>query len=535
MKKKLLNIVTAVTMLLLTQSLSSTVPSLGTAADFVLFSTNGGIINVSSTLLTGNVGTDNGPIGGFGNVNGGMHNADLITAAAAGDLLIAYNLLNAAIPTFFPAPLLGNGQTLTAGIYSIDESASLNNVLYLDGQGNANAEFIIKINGAFSTATLSEVVLLNNAMACNVFWKIEGLVEMAAGTKMKGNIIVNNAAITMLSGVILEGRALSTTGALSVDGITAFTPIGCGSPVLNGPIAPDLKTTSCYALFTGNGGLTNSGISFVTGDVGTNVGLTTGFQELNVSGFIHPIPDAATAIAASDLIDVQTYLNTLPADIELLYPAQFGNELELTPHTYLLNAATILTGTIYLNALGNADAVFVIKITGALSTGTYAKVLLTNGAQAKNVYWKISGAAEINDYSEFKGVMVVDNGAIDIKSETVFLGRAMTTSGALNTIASTITMQSPCIDLTTSLNNPINKKFATIHVNNSAKTLEIQLINNQYNNNTQISIYNTTGQLLVSKQITQSNTTINTNFSNGIYFYQLSSKNNYQKGKFIVK
>jgi hypothetical protein len=464
-----------------------------------------------------------------------MHNADGVTASAAGDLLTAYNLLNAAIPTFFPAPLLGNGQTLTPGIYSIGESASLNNVLYLDGQGNANAEFIIKINGALSTAALSEVILLNNAKACNVFWKVEGLIEMASGTKMKGNMIANNAAIVMNSGVQLEGRALSTTGAISVDGISAFTPIGCGSPALTGPMAPDLKTTSCFAVFTANGGLTNSGVSFVTGDVGTNVGLTTGFQELNVTGFIHPIPDVKTAVAAADLIDVHTYLNTLPADIELLYPAQFGNNLELTPHTYLLNAATIFTGTVYLNALGNADAVFVIKITGALSTSTYAKVILTNGAQAKNVYWKISGAAEINDYSEFKGVMVVDNGAIDIKSGTVFLGRALSTSGAINTAASTITMQSPCVNPSSLLNNPTNGKFATVLANNKTQTLEIQLMENQTASNTQIMIYNTTGQLLMSKPITQSFTSINTNFTTGIYFYKLSSDNSFQKGKFIVK
>lgn len=534
MKNKLLYIVTMVTMLLVTQLGFSANPSLGTAADFVLFSTNGGLLNVGNTLLTGNVGTNNGSIGGFGNVNGGMHNADGVTASAAGDLLTAYNLLNSATPTFFPAPLLGNGQTLNAGIYSIAESASLNNILYLDGQGNANAEFIIKINGAFSTAALSQVVLLNNAKACNVFWKIEGLVDMASGTKMKGNVIANNAAIIMNSGVELEGRALSTTGAVSVDGILAFTPIGCGSPELTGPMAPDLKTTSCYALFTSNGGLTNSGVSFITGDIGTNVGLTTGFQELNVTGNIHPIPDVSTAVANADLIEVQTYLNALTHNIELLYPAQFGNNLELTPHTYLLNAATVLTGTVYLNALGNADAVFVIKITGALSTSTYAKVILTNGAQAKNVYWKISGAAEINDYSEFKGVMVVNNGAITIKTGTVFLGRALTTSGALNTEASTITMQSPCVNPATDMVNPTNK-LATIQANHSGQELEIQLFENLNSNAKQLYLYNSVGRLMVSKSITESKTIISTNFPTGIYFYNLTSKDSSQKGKFIVK
>jgi len=530
MKMILLTIAAVVTMLIVPLASFSQAPDLGTAGNFVLFSTNGGITNVGSTILTGNVGTNNGSIGGFGNVNGVMQNANGATASAAGDLLIAYNMLNASIPGFFPAPLLGNGQVLTAGVYSIGESASLNNVLYLDAQGNANAEFVIKINGAFSTAALSEVVLQNNAQACNVFWKVEGLVAMAAGTKMKGNVIANNAAIVMNSGVQLEGRALSTTGAVSADGINGFIPTGCGSALLTGPTAPDLKSISCYALFTANGELTNSGVSYIKGDVGTNTGLTTGFQELNVDGFIHPIPDVSTAAAAADLIVIQTYLNNLTHDIELLYPAQFGNDLELTPHTYLMNSAAILTGTVYLNAQGNANAVFVIKITGALSTSTYAKLILTNGAQAKNVYWKITGAAEINDYSEFKGVIVVNNGAISIKSGTELLGRALTTSGALNTEASTITMQTPCINPTTALNDISATNFALIH--HTGQELQIQLSENQA---TQLYVYNSAGKMMISTVLSQSSTTLNTRFPAGVYFYRLSSEDGSQKGKFIVK
>ena len=44
-----------------------------------------------------------------------------------------------------------------------------------------------------------------------------------------------------------------------------------------------------------------------------------------------------------------------------------------------MNAATTFTDTVYLNAMGNANAVFVIKIYGALTTSTYSKVLLING------------------------------------------------------------------------------------------------------------------------------------------------------------
>ena len=55
------------------------------------------------------------------------------------------------------------------------------------------------------------------------------------------------------------------------------------------------------------------------------------------------------------------YLNNLTEDIELLYPARFGRNLVLTPHTYIMKAAAVFTDSLYLNAQGNPDAVFVIK------------------------------------------------------------------------------------------------------------------------------------------------------------------------------
>ncbi|HZG01338.1 MAG TPA: ice-binding family protein, partial [Chitinophagales bacterium] len=294
----------------------------------------------------------------------------------------------------------------------------------------------------------AKVKLINEAKACNVYWVVEGLVSMGSGTSMKGNIIANNAAITMNAGDTLEGRALSTNGAVTANNVLAYTPTGCGSPYLTGPAAPALGSTGCFALFSASGPVANTGITFLQGDVGTNSGLTTGFDSINVSGTIHLVPDTTTAHAAADLAVLYSYLNTLPHEIELLYPAQFGQNLVLTPHTYLLNAATALTDTLYLNAEGNADAVFVIKINGALSTSTFCRVVLTNGAQSKNVFWKVDGAVSISDFSVFRGTVVANNGALGpIGTGVVLDGRAFATTGAVTVTAITTTMAPVCATL----------------------------------------------------------------------------------------
>jgi len=538
MKTKLLITFTAAFLLLMPNVTFGQTINLGTAADFVLFSTNGSVSNTGISQLTGNVGTNNGSSTGFGNVNGVMHDQDGTSSQCASDLLIAYGQLNTATPTFFPAPLLGNGTTLNPGVYSITGASTLNLGLTLDAKGDENAKFIFQIQGPFSTEANSKIHLINGAKACNVFWKVEGLVSMATGTFMRGTVIANNAAIKMSTNDTIEGRVLTTAGAITVDGVLAYTPIGCGSPVLTGPAAPNLLTTECYALFSSNGSVSNTGISTILGDVGTQVGSTTGFDALLVNGDIHPIPDGSTAQSAADLLTVYNYLNTVTDDIELLYPAQFGHNLVLTPHTYIMKAAAALTDSLYLNALGNADAVFLIKINGALTTSTHSKVILINGAQAKNVFWKIEGAVTIDDYSVFCGTIVCNNGALGaIKTGATLNGRALTTTGALTTAAITTTMIPVCPPpiVTGSINTLNTNDAVTISPNPFSTSITINRNDVSETGNLEIKIFNSLGVEMTNSLLSsQMNTLDTSNLPTGIYFYKVIENNKtIQTGKLI--
>ncbi len=524
MTKKLLQFVTAVTLLSAPLTTFAQPPVLGTAANFVLFTTVGAVTNTGTSHLTGNVGTNSGSSTGFGNVNGVMHDNDGATAQAAIDLLAAYNQINNSIPNFFPAPLLGNGDTLKGGNYKINAVTTLNGKLYLNAEGDVNAVFIIQIQAAFSSGANAKVILLNGAQSCNVFWKTEGAVNLASNTFFRGNIIAHNAAINIGVNDTLEGRALSIAGAVTTNQVLGYTPPGCLSPYLRGPVAPEMGSTACYTIFSGNGSVTNSGVTKVTGDVGTNVGLTTGYDALQVMGTIHPKPDLSTAACAADLLTVYNYLNTLPFDIELLYPAQFGNDLVLTPHTYLMNAATFFTGNVILNAQGNADAVFVIKINGALNTSTFSKVILTNGTQAKNVYWKVEGAVNINNFSVFNGTIVCNNGAISLTTGDSLTGKAFTTNGALSTAEIVAINTSSCNSL------PVNwLNFTAEKTNNSAVLLKWATsseVNNSYfeiERSSNGSTFSVVGKVMAGSNATavQQYTFSNSKTLEGYNFYRL--------------
>jgi len=227
---QLFNIAIAIAIFISPLSNFGQMPDLGTAANFVLFTTTGAVASTGISEIAGNVGSGTGSITGFGTLNGLIFNSDAVTTQATADLTVAYNELSSMVPTFFPGPVLGNGQTFTAGVYFLPAAASLNASLFLDAGGDSNAIFVFQIGGAYSTNASSQVFLINGALASRVFWVVNGAVPMAAGTIMRGTIIANNAAISMGAGGLLEGRMLSTTGAVSIYGSVAF--INMGSIVL---------------------------------------------------------------------------------------------------------------------------------------------------------------------------------------------------------------------------------------------------------------------------------------------------------------
>ncbi len=458
MKNYLHSILIAVFLLLIPVINFAQAPLLGTAADFVLFTSVGAMTNVGTphlTLLTGNVGTNSGSNTNFGNVNGVMHAGDGASTQCAADLLSAYNFLANAIPdSTIVNPVLGNNSTFLPGTYQLPGASSLSQSMSLDARGNPNAVFIFKMPAgppmyAFSTDVNAEVKLINGAQASNVFWFVTGAVSIGTNTKMKGTIVAGGA-ISMAAGTALEGRALTISGQVSVNNgfilLSAHLPVDISAPLNTGPDAPVFVESKTYGVFSSLGPVSDDGTSHVTGSVGSNTALPTGWNPLFVSGNIEGM-NPATGGAKGDLLLVYNSLNTLTADIVLLYPAQFGHNLVLTPHSYLMNGAVTFTDTIILNGTGNKDAVFIIKTKGAFASGVNSSVILKNGTQAKNVYWMVDGAVSIGDNSVFKGTIVANNGAIDLLGGSTLDGRALTTNGSISTTGMTTVLPIPEVEI----------------------------------------------------------------------------------------
>ena len=200
-------------------------------------------------------------------------------------------------------------------------------------------------------------------------------------------------------------------------------------PKLNlGQIAPNLSTTSGFALFTAAGALDNIGAAtLVTGDVGSNSSAVTGFPPGIVVGTIYNPPNAALTQAALDVAIAYNDLTQAGSVIGV----GLGNGQILFSGVYQTGAASTLDGNLTLDAQGNPDALFIIRIGGAFATSASSTVTLINSASLCNVYWQIGGQLDLGNNSVFRGTVIVD-GAINLLEGSNLLGRGLSRAGAIS-------------------------------------------------------------------------------------------------------
>ena len=222
---------------------------------------------------------------------------------------------------------------------------------------------------------------------------------------------------------------------------TASSTATCNPPPP--PSAVPLGSASTYGIMS-TSAITSTGPTLINGNVALSPGTSQGIPPPQVNGVIH-VNDAAAAQAKADLLVAYNYLKALPPGVG---PNSLGGGADLSgktlpPGTYT-SATTILIGgpaPVTLDAGGNANAVWVFQIGSSLTTVT-GSVVLTGGAQAKNVFWVPTADATIGTNTIFQGTIVAGR---DVTSNTgaVINGRIL--AGAIG--AATVALQSTTVNV----------------------------------------------------------------------------------------
>ena len=198
------------------------------------------------------------------------------------------------------------------------------------------------------------------------------------------------------------------------------------------PIDIYLGTAADFILFTGSGAIANTGISDITGDVGSHAGAIAGFGLPTVLNGTIQSSNSTTAQALVDLAAACVQLQNIPATITN-HSGIFGSVTGETiyPGVYSIAAAVSITGTLTLDAQGDPDAMFIFKITGALNSVAGATVLLANGASSENVYWIAVGALALGANTTMKGTAIAYPGAVSLGAGGEIDGSLYSSVGAI--------------------------------------------------------------------------------------------------------
>jgi len=224
------------------------------------------------TLVAGD-GTYMVTFNGECNVPDAVATTGFNSATAKTDLNSIYNDIVALTVTNAAHPLtFGSGETLVPGVYTITGAVSIAGALTLDGGGDPNALFVIRGSAAFNTGAGATVTLINGAADHNVFWVAQDAIGLGASTTIQGTIFSNSAAIAVGANCTISGNLLTKAGAVS------FGP-GTISTTSN-PSFINLRSLANFVLFTGSGGVANTGASTYTGNIGTDLGAITGFSAI---------------------------------------------------------------------------------------------------------------------------------------------------------------------------------------------------------------------------------------------------------------
>jgi hypothetical protein len=119
----------------------------------------------------------------------------------------------------------------------------------------------------------------------------------------------------------------------------------------------------------------------------------------------------------------------------------FGNGENLPPGIYDVTGAISIAGILTLDGGGDSNSVFIIRGTGAFTTGAGATVNLINGASSNNIFWMSEEALSTGANTTLKGTLVSPAGAIGLGAGTNLEGRMFTKLGALSIGASSILNQ----------------------------------------------------------------------------------------------
>jgi hypothetical protein len=238
----------------------------------------------------------------------------------------------------------------------------------------------------------------------------------------------------------------SMTGSVNLMNGDVLQPLGPG------PI--NLRTAGDFTLLTETG-ITTTGTTSILGDIGTSpIAATamTGFGLIAaadnqsassslVTGKIYAANYAVPTPAkmTSAISDMQTAFTTANGLVINPIVNLFGGDISgrtLLPGLYKYSTGVLITNA-GVTLAGGPNDTWVFQIAKDLIVNNSAIITLQGGAQVKNIFWVVSGQANLGTYCNFKG-NILSQTLISCNTGATVTGKLLAQT-AVTLIANTIT------------------------------------------------------------------------------------------------
>lgn len=225
-----------------------------------------------------------------------------------------------------------------------------------------------------------------------------------------------------------------------------------GSAICQGSSCVSLGTAANYVILA-KSGIANVPTSAVTGDIGVSP-----IDSTSITGFALDLP-AGSAFSTSSQVTGKVYapdyaaptpanLTTAVSNMETAYTDAAGRAagttelgagniggLTLAPGVYKWTTAVTIPTDVTLS--GGATDVWIFQIAGDLTMSAAKQVILSGGAQSKNIFWQVAGSVSIGTTANFKGIVLCQTD-ITLQTGASVNGRLLAQT-AVNIDATTVT------------------------------------------------------------------------------------------------
>jgi ice-binding like protein len=193
-------------------------------------------------------------------------------------------------------------------------------------------------------------------------------------------------------------------------------------------------------------------ISTMTGSLGVSaaaVSSITGFSTSDVMYGIDSLApnDHVTMLAQADVTTLVGNIDPRACDNDLTnVVGGLTGDITLHPGVTCMSsfsADVLLNGHVTLDAQGNSNAFFIIRANNTLTMANGAQVVLTNGAQACGVFWRVSKSVTVGTTAVLFGTVIAGS-ALTMNTGATLTGRALAQTAGVHLDANTVTIPSAC-------------------------------------------------------------------------------------------